>query len=855
MYTLQLLGSASLDGPDGPVTGRAGMRQRVAMLALLAVEHPRPLSRDKLVAYLWPESGTDDARHLLRESLYILRSALGDDTVLGSGDDLRLNSDRLTCDLWEFEAALAGDDHEAAVSLYRGAFLSGFHLSDADEFERWVDGERSRLARRYCQALEQLAERHMGGGDAVRAVEWWSRLAREDPYNSRIALRYMQALEAAGDRAAALRHASAHSELLRSDLDAAPEQEVVALAERLRLESRAASGRTSPPAQPASAVSIPLDGDEPQHLDAALTGRPGPPTRRQWVAPTVLVLAMVVGLGVLGGTLSRARAPALAPRRVAAAPFENRTGRPDLDDLGALAADWMIQGVMETPLVDLSAADLEAVYAWGNPNSGRRMDPRTLARQDSAGIVIRGSYYLSGDSVLFQAGILDVASGRVLRSLDPVGAPVERAMDALEVLRERIAMGLSPLINREIWVEPIDPDLVPAPRLSAYREFVAGLRQVEPKVAIEHYRRAASLDTNFAAPLIQLATIGAGDDQCATADSIAVVLEPRRDRLSTWNRLTFDELRAGCRGDMAEALRLLRQRSEAYPRSVLAQGLYATVGLQSSNRPRAARETLQATREMLLRTDPERALEWTAWYWWRVAATYHATGDYHSELSLTDRWRDSTTEEWRGVRGRALAALGRERELLALLGSSAEVSVDSVAGHQLEIATELVAHGHPRTAMTIAESLLARFALKPDTGRSRVSNIAWANQLLGQNAQERDALEEIAGRKADTIARLEAEARIAVLLADTARAEKIDSILTEQSDRPLRNPWVRSGLILARAHIAAGFGRRERAVALLRDASARGLIHWGPSHAFHADLLLLPLRGYPPFDALLKPDN
>ena len=92
---------------------------------------------------------------------------------------------------------------------------------------------------------------------------------------------------------------------------------------------------------------------------------------------------MVVGLGVLGGTLSRARSPTLAPGRVAAVDFENRTGRPDLDDLGAMAADWIIRGLMETPLVDVS--DLEAVYARGKDDSGRPMDPLTLARRDSAG--------------------------------------------------------------------------------------------------------------------------------------------------------------------------------------------------------------------------------------------------------------------------------------------------------------------------------------------------------------------------------------------------------------------------------------------------------------------------------------
>ena len=123
MVTLRLLGGASLDSPDGPVTGRAALRHRLALLALLAVEHPRPLSRDKVVAYLWPESAAEDARHLLRSSLYILRSALGEDAVLGTGDDLRLNPARLTCDLWEFEAALARNDLEQAVAICRGPFL------------------------------------------------------------------------------------------------------------------------------------------------------------------------------------------------------------------------------------------------------------------------------------------------------------------------------------------------------------------------------------------------------------------------------------------------------------------------------------------------------------------------------------------------------------------------------------------------------------------------------------------------------------------------------------------------------------------------------------------------------------
>ena len=55
--------------------------------------------------------------------------------------------------------------------------------------------------------------------------------------------------------------------------------------------------------------------------------------------------------------------------------------------------------------------------------------------------------------------------------------------------------------------------------------------------------------------------------------------------------------------------------------------------------------------------------------------------------------------------------------------------------------------------------------------------------------------------------------------------------------------------ILARARIAAGLGRREQAVALLKEASARGMLELGSSHAFHADPLL---RSPPGLSALRR---
>jgi hypothetical protein len=230
-------------------------------------------------------------------------------------------------------------------------------------------------------------------------------------------------------------------------------------------------------------------------------------------------------------------------------------------------------------------------------------------------------------------------------------------------------------------------------------------------------------------------------------------------------------------------------------------------------------------------------------------------GEYRTELEITDRWQDSTSREWQLVRGRALGALGREREAKELVETMAAGPQAPDAGRLLALATEFSAHSQPGMAAMIAESVGSRLRTGPDIGSEGAGHLAWAYRLLGREEDEREALEQIVRGGADTLAKLEASARIAVLLGYTTRADEIDAVLDEESNQPLRSPWVRAAQIVARAHIAAGLGRREQAVALLQEAKARGMLDLGSSHAFHIDLLLAPLRGYPPFDALLVPDN
>lgn len=232
MFLLRLFGEVAIESEGGRLTGRAVQRHRLALLTLLAAG----MSRDKLIAYLWPESDAERGRHLLSNSIYVLRQALGEEAILATSDTLRLNPAVVRADVVEFEHALAESVRDKAVCLYRAPFLDGFFLSDAPEFERWVETERDRLDRLYSEALENLATEAEANGNFPEAAKWWRRLAVHDPLSSRIALRLMHALETSGDSAAALQHARVHENVLRDELGIEPNAEVTAFADRLQAE-------------------------------------------------------------------------------------------------------------------------------------------------------------------------------------------------------------------------------------------------------------------------------------------------------------------------------------------------------------------------------------------------------------------------------------------------------------------------------------------------------------------------------------------------------------------------------------------------------------------------------------------
>jgi DNA-binding SARP family transcriptional activator len=222
----------------------ARQAKRTALLAYLAAAVPRGFHRrDTLLALFWPESDTPHARAALNQALYVLRTELGDGTIVTDGDDqVGLSGEAVWCDATAFEAALDSKRSRDALDLYRGDLLEGFFVSGAPEFERWLERTRARLRERASQGAWALAEAKSAEGELVEAERWARRGSSLAPADEAMARRLMTFLSRLGDRAAAIRAYDDFAASLRRDYELEPSAETQALAATIRLEEQRVPG-------------------------------------------------------------------------------------------------------------------------------------------------------------------------------------------------------------------------------------------------------------------------------------------------------------------------------------------------------------------------------------------------------------------------------------------------------------------------------------------------------------------------------------------------------------------------------------------------------------------------------------
>lgn len=232
---LTLLGNVRIE-TQGRVAPTALPRKAQALLAVVALSGRGGIGRERVAAWLWPDSGTALARQSLRQALTALRRV--DDALL------RDEGGRLVCDesaaevdalqLRQLAEADVDASLEAAVALYVGPLLDGLEI-DGEDFMGWLAGERAAIAATVRSAAARLAARYEAAGRWHDAVRIFERMLVHDPVDEGAWQGVIRARLRAGEPALALGAYGRCREAMQRTLAVLPGPLTRALAEQARL--------------------------------------------------------------------------------------------------------------------------------------------------------------------------------------------------------------------------------------------------------------------------------------------------------------------------------------------------------------------------------------------------------------------------------------------------------------------------------------------------------------------------------------------------------------------------------------------------------------------------------------------
>lgn len=272
----------------------------VALLAYLAAARPHGFHRrDRLLAIFWPELDQPRARNALRQAVFHLRTSLGADALLTRGDEeLAVNPARVRCDVVAFDELLAAGREAAALELVRGELLPGFHLSDAPDFERWLDEEREHLHRQTAIAAGTLAQAEEKQGNLAGAAHWARLGAEVAPYDEDGLRTLLGVLDRAGDRAGALQAYDRFARRLEADLGVQPAPETQAVVRAIR--TRIGEHEPGVGIRPVQGVVAQAPGAAPVNVDGPTSRAAEPAGGRPQRVPGARALAVTI----IGGTVA-----------------------------------------------------------------------------------------------------------------------------------------------------------------------------------------------------------------------------------------------------------------------------------------------------------------------------------------------------------------------------------------------------------------------------------------------------------------------------------------------------------------------------------------------------------------------
>lgn len=241
------LGGLSVHHNDKPV--KSFVSRKVDALLVYLAANPREHPREVLGEMLWDDLPQNRTMSYLRTALSSLQQQLAPFLIV-TRQTLSINPESdYWLDVIELEQILNASETEwsrrdgfsrmtarrleAALELYKGPFLDGFHIRDARGFEGWMVLEQERLKNRVLEALYRLGSFTLRRGLYSSGIAHTTQALQLDPMSEKAHRLMMQMLARSGQRSAALAQFEQCQTILEEELGVEPEDETIELYEQI----------------------------------------------------------------------------------------------------------------------------------------------------------------------------------------------------------------------------------------------------------------------------------------------------------------------------------------------------------------------------------------------------------------------------------------------------------------------------------------------------------------------------------------------------------------------------------------------------------------------------------------------
>ena len=214
MLDINFLGKVKIEYNGVDITDKFGAKTK-ALLSLLILNKDKPLNREKIILYLWPDSTEDSGKFNLRFNLWQLRNIIGSDekgnkflhtgrSHCGINENYNYNCDVIDIKAFNLKENMSIKKLEELRKKFSGEFFEGFYFKNCNDFNENIILERSYFEEQKIKILLKLVSLYEVEENFEKCSEILKELINIEPYDEEIALRILEIYEKNGKRSSAI---------------------------------------------------------------------------------------------------------------------------------------------------------------------------------------------------------------------------------------------------------------------------------------------------------------------------------------------------------------------------------------------------------------------------------------------------------------------------------------------------------------------------------------------------------------------------------------------------------------------------------------------------------------------------